>query len=95
MHIVERSSDHQQNPTAWNWGNYAGFFWAGTTALVFTYHYFRLPEPSGRSFAEIDLLFEMRIPARKFATTQVNAFDVALRHQVTEDKPEAMHVERV
>lgn len=36
-----------ENPTAWNWGNYAGFFWAGTTALVFTYHYFRLPEPSG------------------------------------------------
>jgi SP family general alpha glucoside:H+ symporter-like MFS transporter len=63
--------------------------------LVFTYHYFRLPEPSGRSFAEIDILFERGISARKFKTTDVNAFDVALKHQVAEDKPETSHVERV
>lgn len=58
------------------------------------YCYFRLPEPSGRSFAEIDLLFERKIPARKFATTDVDAFDVALRHQVEEDKPVFDHVEK-
>ena len=82
------------NPTAWNWGNYAGFFWGGTCFLMVIYHYFRLPEPSGRTFAEMDLLFERKIPARKFKTTDVNAFDVALQHQVGLDKPEISHYER-
>lgn len=85
------------NPTAWNWGNKAGFFWAGTCLLVLIYHYFRLPEPSGRSFAEMDLLFERGVSARKFKSTNVNAFDVALQHQVVEgeDKGQTAHVERV
>jgi SP family general alpha glucoside:H+ symporter-like MFS transporter len=34
-----------------------------------------VPEPSGRSFAELDLLFEKGVSARKFATTQVDVFD--------------------
>lgn len=83
------------NPTAWDWGNYAGFFWAGTCALVLVYHFFRLPEPTGRTFAEMDLLFERRIPARQFKHATVNAFDVALRHQVADDKPETQHFDKV
>ncbi|OAA59725.1 sugar transporter [Niveomyces insectorum RCEF 264] len=90
--IVNVLSPYMINPTAWNWGNYAGFFWAGTTAIMITYHYFRLPEPSGRTFAEMDLLFERRIPARKFKTTDVNAFDVAVGHV---DKVEVAHEEDV
>lgn len=62
------------NPTAWNWQNYTGFFWAGTCFLSIIYAYFRLPEPAGRSFAELDLLFEQGVPARKFKTTKVDAF---------------------
>lgn len=46
------------NPSAWNWGNYAGFFWAGICFCCIVYTYFRLPEPRGRTFAELDLLFE-------------------------------------
>jgi SP family general alpha glucoside:H+ symporter-like MFS transporter len=83
------------NPTAWNWGNRAGFFWAGTAFIMVIYHYFRLPEPSGRTFAEMDLLFERRIPARKFKTTEVNAFDVALHNQVADDKPDVTYLDRV
>ncbi|KAL6355001.1 hypothetical protein LRP88_12359 [Fusarium phalaenopsidis] len=52
------------NPTAWDWGNFAGFFW-----------------PNGRSFAELDVLFEKRISARKFASTEVDVF-----HEVVEEK---------
>ncbi len=37
--------------------------------------YFRVPEPSGRSFAELDLLFQQGVSARKFATTRVNVFE--------------------
>ncbi|AAW45575.1 hypothetical protein CNBH3340 [Cryptococcus deneoformans B-3501A] len=82
------------NPTAWNWGNYAGFFWAGSCFLCLIYAYFRVPEPSGRTYAELDLLFERKISARKFASTHVNAFDVALHHQVGEDKGVSDHVEK-
>lgn len=64
------------NPGQWNWGNYAGFFWAGACFLCIIYAYFRVPEPSGRSFAELDLLFERRVPARKFASTKIDAFEV-------------------
>ena len=63
------------NPTAWNWGNYAGFFWGGSCLLCVIYCYFRLPEPTGRSYAEIDLLFERKVPARQFSKTKVSAFD--------------------
>ncbi|KAI0596178.1 sugar transporter [Biscogniauxia sp. FL1348] len=62
------------NPLAWNWGNYAGFFWAGSCFLCYVYAFFRVPEPRGRTFAELDLLFEKKISARKFATTQVDVF---------------------
>jgi SP family general alpha glucoside:H+ symporter-like MFS transporter len=40
-------------------------------------------------------LFERKVPARKFKTAEVNAFDVALHHQIAEDKPDAEHVEKV
>ncbi|KAI2778524.1 sugar transporter [Daldinia loculata] len=62
------------NPSAWDWGNYAGFFWAGSCFLCFVYSYFRVPEPAGRTFAELDLLFEKKVSARKFASTNVDVF---------------------
>lgn len=33
--------------------------------------YFRLPEMKGRSFRELDILFERGVPARKFKDTEV------------------------
>lgn len=33
-----------------------------------------MPEPAGRTFAELDLLFEKKISARKFASTNVDVF---------------------
>lgn len=42
--------------------------------LCIVYTYFRVPEPSGRSFAELDVLFERGVSARKFATTDVDVF---------------------
>ena len=47
---------------------------AGGCFLCIIYTYFRVPEPTGRTFAELDLLFEKRIPARKFASTDIDAF---------------------
>ena len=87
------------NPGAWNWGNYAGFFWAGICFLCIIYTYFRLPEPSGRSFAELDLLFEKHVSARKFASTKVDVFaedlDSDVMHNYEEKLDAASHDENV
>lgn len=70
------------NPTAWNWKNYAGFFWGGICFLCIIYVYFRLPEPRGRTFAELDVLFEKGVSARKFATTEVDVFEENVEQDV-------------
>ncbi|KAM0242110.1 hypothetical protein ACHAP5_007430 [Fusarium lateritium] len=70
------------NPTAWDWGNYAGFFWGGICFLCIIYTFFRLPEPSGRTFAELDVLFERGISARKFASTEVDVFHETVEENV-------------
>lgn len=62
------------NPTAWNWRAKTGFFWAGSCLICLAWTYFRLPEPKGRTYAELDLLFEQKVPARKFKTTVVDPF---------------------
>jgi SP family general alpha glucoside:H+ symporter-like MFS transporter len=36
--------------------------------------FFRLPETGGRTFEELDILFERRVPARKFARTKIDAY---------------------
>jgi SP family general alpha glucoside:H+ symporter-like MFS transporter len=59
------------NPTAWNWKGKAGFFWAATCFLCFVWAYFRLPEPKGLTYCELDILFEHRANARKFHRFQV------------------------
>jgi SP family general alpha glucoside:H+ symporter-like MFS transporter len=37
--------------------------------------YLRLPEPKGRTYEELDLLFERRISGRKFKQTEVDIAD--------------------
>lgn len=37
--------------------------------------FFRLPEMKGRSYRELDILFERRIGARKFKETVINEED--------------------
>lgn len=62
------------NPEKLNWGGKTGLFWAGFCILCLIWTYFRLPEPKGRTYGELDVLFENRVPARKFRTTIVDQF---------------------
>ncbi|KAH9843340.1 sugar porter family MFS transporter [Teratosphaeria destructans] len=59
------------NPHAWHWGAKAAFFWAGACTLGAIWTYFRLPEPKGRLYVELDMLFHARVPARQFRSTGV------------------------
>jgi SP family general alpha glucoside:H+ symporter-like MFS transporter len=54
------------NPTAWGWGAKAGFFWAGTAVVGIVWSWWRLPEPKGMTFGELDECFEKKVKARAF-----------------------------
>ena len=58
---------------------------AGICFFCIIYTYFRVPEPSGRTFAELDLLFEQGVSARQFSKTQVNVFDKRIEGQALEN----------
>jgi SP family general alpha glucoside:H+ symporter-like MFS transporter len=45
-------------------------------SLAFTF--FCIPEPKGRTFAELDILFQKKTPARQFAATPVNIYEAAV-----------------
>ncbi|KAH6885211.1 general substrate transporter [Thelonectria olida] len=84
------------NPSAWNWGAKSGFFWAGTCFCCAIWTYFRLPEPKGRTYAELDILFERGVSARKFKTTTVDALDLGVESTFeTEKKSGAVTVEHI
>lgn len=80
-----------------------GFFYAGLTALLITFMWFMLPETKDRTFAELDVLFENKVSARKFAHTNVDQFSgntTAIRIDSTDsssddEKREAIRREEV
>lgn len=81
------------NPQDWNWGSKTGFFWAGSCFLGILWSWFRLPETKGRTFAELDVLFEEKVFARKFTSTEVDPFDVDnLRSRLKKNELEEVKV---
>lgn len=70
------------NPLQWNLKAYTGFIWGSTCFFTFVWAYFRLPETKGKTFEELDMLFAQRVPAKKFATCEIDAFDVEVRTTV-------------
>jgi len=72
--FVNVMTNYQLSSAAWNWGARTAFFWAGSCFLSCIWVYFRLPEPKGRTYAELDVLFEKRVSARKFAKTKVDPY---------------------
>ncbi|KAL6830393.1 sugar transporter domain-containing protein [Trichoderma sp. SZMC 28015] len=95
--ITNVLTPYMLNPTAWNWSNYTGFFWGGICFCCIIYTYFRLPEPRGRTFAELDVLFEKKISARKFASTKVDVFHESIDEKVMHQYDAIMesHIEKV
>lgn len=60
------------NPSAWNWAGKSCYLYAGTTLLCLVWCWYRLPEPFGLTFLELDILFEKRAKTGKFREFQVN-----------------------
>ncbi|KAJ1025108.1 hypothetical protein NDA16_002615 [Ustilago loliicola] len=62
------------SPDAWNWGAKGAFLYLGTCSIILVILFFHLPETRYRTTAELDELFAHRVPARKFATTELNLY---------------------
>jgi SP family general alpha glucoside:H+ symporter-like MFS transporter len=69
---------YAMSPVAWDLSGKTGFIWGCTAVLSFIWAFFRLPEPQGRTYAELDILFATKVPARKFASTSVDAYAVGV-----------------
>ncbi|KAF4814007.1 MFS transporter fmqE [Colletotrichum tropicale] len=66
---------YMYNKDELNWGGKIGFFFLGLGTIAFVITWFAVPETKGRSFSEIDHLFETKVVARKFSKTTVSAED--------------------
>ncbi|KAF6803482.1 maltose permease [Colletotrichum musicola] len=63
------------NPTGWNLAGKCGYVWGGTAVVCYVMAFFFLPELKHRSYRETDILFNRRVPARKFKSTVINVTD--------------------
>lgn len=69
------ATPYMVNETAWGWKGKTGFFWGGMCVLSAIYCWFELPETKGKTFAEMDALFESKCKARDFKKAEVDPFD--------------------
>jgi hypothetical protein len=58
-----------------NLGGKCGYVWAGTAFFCLALAYLYVPEMKGRSYREIDILFNRHVPARKWKGTVIDAQD--------------------
>lgn len=79
MYVVGQIILQQLNPRmlnassdAWNWGAKAGMLYFGLCCIWAVWIFFFLPETRNRTFAELDYLFQKRVPARQFSSHPVH-----------------------
>jgi MFS transporter, SP family, general alpha glucoside:H+ symporter len=49
-----------------DWRGKTGFLFGGISLVCYAWCHFRLPESKGRTFEELDILFERKVPPRQF-----------------------------
>ncbi|RAL09356.1 putative hexose carrier protein [Aspergillus homomorphus CBS 101889] len=59
------------NTTGWNLAGKCGYVWGGTACVCWIMAYFFLPELKHRTYRETDILFNRKVPARKFKSTVI------------------------
>ena len=69
------------NPTEANLKGKTAFVWFAVATCVIIWCIFRLPEVKGKTYEELDILFEKRVPAWKFSSTHVDVVAEAAHAQ--------------
>ena len=72
--ITNILTNYMLSPTAWNWGAKAAFLWCGSCICCTVWIFFCLPEPKGRTYGEMDILFARKVSARKFKRSNVDPY---------------------
>ncbi|KAF3394167.1 Alpha-glucosides permease MPH3 [Penicillium rolfsii] len=63
---------YAMNEDQGDWRGKIGFLFSGLSFLCAVYCYWCLPETKGRTFEELDILFEQKVPSRKFKDYRVD-----------------------
>jgi SP family general alpha glucoside:H+ symporter-like MFS transporter len=63
------------NPTGWNLAGKCGYVWGSTACVCWGMAFLFLPELKHRSYRESDILFNRKVPARKFKSTVIDVKD--------------------
>lgn len=64
---------YAMNEDEGNWRGKVGFLFAGLGLLCALYCFFFMPETKGRTFEELDILFERKVPSREFQMYKCDA----------------------
>ncbi|RFU75756.1 mfs alpha-glucoside transporter [Trichoderma arundinaceum] len=73
INVIDNTAEtYLINPTAANLKGKTAFVWFGLGVLTTTWAIFRLPETKNRTYEELDVLFERRISAWRFKSTQID-----------------------
>ena len=64
------------NPAQGDLKGIAAFPAAAMSLFCLVWAYFRLPETKGRTYAELDIMFELGISSRRFKGYAIDSFDI-------------------
>lgn len=70
--IMNQLKPRMLNADGWGWGAKSGYFFLGFDIAFFIYLFFYLPETRNRTTAEIEYLFQKRVPCRKFKKYEID-----------------------
>jgi len=79
--IMTVAVPYMLNASSANWRGKTGFFFGGLSAVATGWCYWRLPETKGRTFEELDYMFEAKVPPRKFAGYQLETLDASHQNE--------------
>ncbi|CAH0024995.1 unnamed protein product [Clonostachys rhizophaga] len=68
--IMDVLVPYMVNANQWNWSLKTGWFYAGLGLIATAGMWYLVPETAGRTAAELDELFEKKLPAWKFSKTE-------------------------
>jgi MFS transporter, SP family, general alpha glucoside:H+ symporter len=73
--IYNVASPYLITPNQANLGAKTGLIYGSVALLTCIWTYFRLPECKGRTYEELDIMFERRVPTKKFKTYVISDDD--------------------